>query len=278
MKTKIKTWDNSFSEILHTHLKQSWIILDKHYPIYKNNIRKRVNLDEISKGFGWTSGGGENIIDTGELQHLFRNPSSDNTGPTRGRDHANGDGTTLSGDLAGNGVGLSNLVPPVPSPNGNNRELGQYNCAANGGGDFLAALDAETDVAIAVSDDDEGLETRALTGTSLFLHRHDLHDLVFESGPNEGVDDLVLLDWEWVQVDLLQAPDFTILHEASKFRYRDPLLLLVAAPRGPAASSASPVSAASTAETATEAATVSASTFGHVVCGVGERTGKGARG
>jgi len=93
-------------------------------------------------------------------------------------------------------VGLSNLVPPVPSPDGNNRELGQDNGAANGGGDFLAALDTETDVAVTVADDDEGLETRALTGTCLLLDRHDLHDLVFKSGPNEGVDDLVLLDWE----------------------------------------------------------------------------------
>ncbi|KAK9911735.1 hypothetical protein M0R45_035627 [Rubus argutus] len=40
----------------------------------------------------------------------------------------------------------------------NSRELSQNNHSTNSGGDFLAALDAESDVDIAVADDDEGLE------------------------------------------------------------------------------------------------------------------------
>ena len=44
------------------------------------------------------------------------------------------------------------------------------------------------------------LETCALTGTGLLLHRLDLHDLVLELG-QEGVDDLILLDWQRVEID-----------------------------------------------------------------------------
>lgn len=107
---------------------------------------------------------------------------------------------------------LPNLVPPVPPPDGDHGKLRQYDAAADGGGDFLTALHAETDVAVVVSDDDESLEPGSLTGPSLLLDRHDLHHLVLERGSHEGVDDLVLLDGERVKVDLLQAADFPIPH------------------------------------------------------------------
>merc|ERR1712047_206261 len=60
--------------------------------------------------------------------------------------------------LAGHGVGLAQLGAPETSPHGNNGELGHDDGATDGGGDLLAALDAESDVAVVVTDGDEGLE------------------------------------------------------------------------------------------------------------------------
>ena len=100
-------------------------------------------------------------------------------------------------------MGLPNLVPPVTSPHRDHRQLSQNDSTTNGGGDFLATLDAKSNVVIAVTDDNEGLETGTLTGTSLLLKGHDFHDLDFEAGA-ELVDYLVLLDWEGMEVDLLK--------------------------------------------------------------------------
>lgn len=83
-------------------------------------INLKPNLNEISKSLGGTPRGSEDIIDSGELQDLLGNPSGNDSGTTRGRDHADGDGTALSGDLAGNGVWLPDLITPVAPPNGNN--------------------------------------------------------------------------------------------------------------------------------------------------------------
>ena len=161
-------------------------------------IREVNNLDEISEGFGGTPGGSEDVIDSSELQDLLGDPSGDDSGPTRGGDHADGDGATLSGNLAGNGVGLSDLVTPIASPHRNNRELCENDGAAYGGGDFLAALHSETDVAVVVADHHEGLEAGSLTGAGLLLDGHDLHHLVLQGGAHQRVNDLVLLDWERV--------------------------------------------------------------------------------
>ena len=48
-------------------------------------------------------------------------------------------------------------------------------------------------MSVVVSDGDEGLEARALTGAGLLLHRHDLEHVVLEGGAQEEVDDLELL-------------------------------------------------------------------------------------
>lgn len=72
---------------------------------------------------------------------------------------------------------LPDLVTPVSSPDGHDGQLGKDNGAANGRRHFLAALDAQADVAVLVTDGDERLETRPLTGARLLLHRHDLQHL-----------------------------------------------------------------------------------------------------
>ena len=85
----------------------------------------------------------------------------------------------------------------------------------NSSSSLLAALDTEPNVTVVVTDDDEGLEASSLTGTSLFLNRYDLHDLVLETRA-ELVHDLVLLDWERVEVDLLQGSYLIRMDEVSK--------------------------------------------------------------
>ena len=67
------------------------------------------------------------------------------------------DGTALSVHLAGDGVGLAELVAPVTAPDGDEGELGEDDGAADGGGHLLAALHPETDVPVVVTDGDESL-------------------------------------------------------------------------------------------------------------------------
>ena len=67
------------------------------------------------------------------------------------------DGTALAVDLAGDGVGLTELVTPVAATDWDDGELGQDDGATDGGGDFLGALDTKTDVAVLVTDGDNSL-------------------------------------------------------------------------------------------------------------------------
>lgn len=101
-------------------------------------------------------------------------------------------------------MGQADLVSPVSSADGDDGELGEDDGPANGGGYFLAALDSETDVTVAVSDGYEGLEPGALSGSGLFLHGHDLEHLVLQfASADEEVDDLGLFDGQREEVDLL---------------------------------------------------------------------------
>ena len=90
-------------------------------------------------------------------------------------------------------MGLADLVAPEASSDGDDGQLGQDYGAADGGGHFLGALDAQADVAVVVANGHESLEPRPLTGTGLLLDGHDLQHLVLESGAQEEVDDLELL-------------------------------------------------------------------------------------
>lgn len=71
-------------------------------------------------------------------------------------------------------MGLTEVGAPVAASDGNDAQLCDDDGGADGGRDFLGGLDAETDVTLAVADDDNGLEACALTGTSLLLDGLDL--------------------------------------------------------------------------------------------------------
>lgn len=88
--------------------------------------------------------------------------------------YADGDGTALAALLRWDGVRLTEVGTPVTTTDGDNGELGDDDGSADGGGNLLGGLDAETDVALRVTNDDNGLETGALTGTGLLLDGLDL--------------------------------------------------------------------------------------------------------
>lgn len=91
--------------------------------------------------------------------------------------YADGDGTALARLLDGNGVRLTKVGTPVTTADGDNVELGDDDGGTDGGSDFLGGLDTETDVAGGITDEDNGLEAGALTGTGLLLNGLDLFGL-----------------------------------------------------------------------------------------------------
>ena len=64
---------------------------------------------------------------------------------------------------------------PVTATNWHNRELGDDDGCTNCRCHFLRCLDAETNVALAITDDHNSLEAGTLTSTSLLLYRLDLY-------------------------------------------------------------------------------------------------------
>lgn len=141
------------------------------------------------------------------LENLLGRDGGDDTGTTRGGDEADHDGAALGRDLHRDRVGLAELGAPVAAADGAHVHLGEVDGAADGRGHLLGALDAETDVAVEVADEDEGLEARALTGTRLLLDGHDLHHLVLERRrAQDCVDDLVLLRGTRLGIDRRRPP------------------------------------------------------------------------
>lgn len=60
---------------------------------------------------------------------------------------------------------------PVSAADRNNGEFGDDDGSTDRRGDFFGGFDAEADVAFRVTNNDDGFETRALAGASLFLDR-----------------------------------------------------------------------------------------------------------
>jgi hypothetical protein len=159
-------------------------------------------LERVLEGLGGSGRGSVDVGDTSQLQETLDSGRRDEAGTTGRGDKTNSDGTALAALLGGQRVRFTEVGAPVASSDGDDAELGDDDGGANGGRDFLGGLDAETDVALGVSDDDDGLEAGTLTGTGLLLDGLDLHDLVLELGEEE-VDDLVLLGGERVVVAVM---------------------------------------------------------------------------
>lgn len=68
-------------------------------------------------------------------------------------------------------MGLPKISAPVSSPNWEHTKLGYDDGGSNGSSDFFRGLDTKTDVSLRVANDDNSLETCALTGAGLLLDR-----------------------------------------------------------------------------------------------------------
>lgn len=69
---------------------------------------------------------------------------------------------------------LTKVGAPVSATDREDSELGDGNSSADGSSNFLGGLDSETDVALTITDENDGLETGTLTGTGLLLDGLDL--------------------------------------------------------------------------------------------------------
>lgn len=148
-------------------------------------------LDKVTHALCVSRGRGVTVVNSGHLQESLDGWSGNDTGTSWSGDESDTDRSTLSRNLDWHSVWLSQVGAPVSSTDRDDGELGEDDGTSDGGCDFLGALDSETDVAVAVSNDDESLESGSLTGTGLLLDWHDLHHLILESW-KEVVDNLVL--------------------------------------------------------------------------------------
>jgi len=212
-------------------------------------------LNEVLGGTGAAGRAGEDIIDTSELQDLLWDGGGDEAGTTGSGGELEADGAALTGGLHGDGMHVTDLVTPVTSPHGDEGQLGANEGTLDGNLDLLGELDAETDVTVVVTDNDDSLEAGTLTGLGLLLDRHDLHDLVGE-GTLSLLDELVnnggLLDWDGVSVDLLEVVDVTVLDKSAELGSGEPVVL---------AAGATGATTATTATTTATGATTATSAF-----------------
>ena len=66
-------------------------------------------------------------------------------------------------------MGLPQIGTPVSSPNWENAQLGYDDGGSNGSSDFFRGLDTKSNVSLRVANDDNSLESCALTGAGLLL-------------------------------------------------------------------------------------------------------------
>lgn len=71
-------------------------------------------------------------------------------------------------------MGETEVGAPVTTSHGDDAELGNDDRSADGGCDFLGGLDTQTDMALRITDDDNGLESSPLAGAGLLLNGFDL--------------------------------------------------------------------------------------------------------
>jgi len=218
-------------------------------------------LGKVAQCRGGTASLRVAVLDTSHVEQLLGHTSGDDTSSARSGNQTHNGATALACNFAGYGVGFTDLVSPVASADRDNRQLGENDSASDGSGHLLGAFDAETNVAVVISNGDKSLEPRSLTGTSLLLDGHDLQDLVLQARAQEIIDDFAFLDRKGEEVNLLQRFDLSIFHEASQFGDGDPLFLLFLAASTTTASAtttaSTPAASSSVSETASKTSTVS---------------------
>ena len=158
---------------------------------------------------------------------------------------------------------------PVTSSDWNDVVLGIKECSLNGNLNFLSDLDSNTNVSLSVTDSDNSLESGSLSSLGLLLDGKDAHDLVGElvlGLGDKSVNDLGLLDWDGVSIDLLEGLDLVVLHKSSELGEWGPFFLessssSSSAEAASAASSASSSEASSSFSSSVAAASATSGTF-----------------
>lgn len=178
--------------------------------------------DEIARGAGVADAVRVDVLEAGELENLADGWSTDEASATWSGDKAHRDGATLASDSAVDRVRSADVTAPVAAADGDDVLLRSDDCGTDGNGRLAGGLDTEADVALAVTDDDEGLEGVARAGLRRLLNGNDADDVLLEL--QELVDDLVLLDGKRMVEDLLNRCDLAGLHQAAEFGGGDPLL------------------------------------------------------
>jgi hypothetical protein len=216
-------------------------------------------LHAVSEGLGVALGLGENVLNTGELQHLLGSLTRHNASSPGSRDETHTHGTTLAGDLVGHSVGLADLCTPITTTHGDDIELGINKSTTDSSSNFLRTLHTETNVAVLITNNNEGLEASTLAGTSLLLDGGDLHDLLLQGRAQEVLNNLILLDWEGEKIDLLKGLDLSILYETAELGDGGPFLIITLVATGATATATAAITTIATGSTAT-AATVAIAT------------------
>merc|ERR1711956_209480 len=103
-----------------------------------------------------------------------------NSGSSRGRNESHPNGTAFTGHLSGHGVGFTNFVTPETTTHGNDGQFSHDDSSTDSSGNLFGAFNAKANMTIGVSNSNKSLETSTLSGTGLFLHRHDLQDFILE--------------------------------------------------------------------------------------------------
>ena len=187
-------------------------------------------LGEVGGGAGVATGAGEAIRNAGEGHHLLHDRRADNAGTTRSWDEARSHRAALAMHLHRHGVRQADPVAPETTTHRNQIELCGNDATPNGCRNLLGALGAQADVTVRVTNQDVAHKAIGLTSRSHLLHRVDLKHLILQGARRvEVVDDLRFLNGQGVQVDVLQARDLAIVHQASQLGHGHPLLLLLLA-------------------------------------------------
>lgn len=182
-------------------------------------------LHKVTHGFGASLGLSVDILNTGKLKQFLGDSGSDNSSSSGGRDKADTNRSAFSGDLSGSGVGSSDLVTPVTSSHWQNGKLGGNDGTSDGSGDFFGAFNTQSDMAITISDNNKSLESSSLTGSGLFLDRHDLHNFILQLVSKEVINYLVFLHGKRKQVNFFQSLDVAFADKATQLGDWDPFFL-----------------------------------------------------
>ena len=188
------------------------------------------SVNEVLSGSGLTGRLGVNIIDTSELEDLLGNLGSNTTGTSWGWDESDAGGTALTVDLGWDGMDTTDSSTPITSSNWDEVALGRHKGTLDGNLDFLSELGTETNMTVSVTASNNSLKSGSLTGLSLLLNGFDAHNFIgkgdwFLGVLEEGINDLVLLDWDGEGVDLFKGDDLSVFDQSTELGEWGPFVL-----------------------------------------------------